>query len=81
MMSRIDVPMAADTSSSGWKLETTLPASACSAHRCLLDSASEIIKGLASVPAPGKVFIDRVDPVLARHVLRNGVAMYLQLKQ
>jgi len=34
---------------------------------CLLpyleDAAGEIIKGLASVPAPGKVFSDKIDPV------------------
>ena len=32
---------------------------------CWKDAAGEIIKGLASIPAPGKVLVERIDPVCA----------------
>jgi hypothetical protein len=32
---------------------------------CWTDAAGEVIKGLASIPAPGKVLAERIDPVCA----------------
>lgn len=32
---------------------------------CWKDAAGEVIKGLASIPAPGKVLVERIDPVCA----------------
>lgn len=67
MMSRSPVQMAPDTSSAGQLplcIVIFIRSSMLSLTILYLqDAAGEIIKGLASVPAPGKVFNDKIDPV------------------